>query len=150
MRNREKDCTQRKKDHLEKLFWQLTGLTAVISFFWFAWDENLKSCPEADQMTSYPDTLREGQCCVLQSLHHAHQSADRLNSQRMNNLYHCNTIYRLEANNVKSQIFVRYLFSYFRTFEKSTKFKTVWKFLFALRSSIFNVFLFWGLRKYKK
>ena len=27
--------------------------------------------------------------------------------------------------------------------------KTVWKFLFALRSSIFNVFLFWGLREYE-
>ena len=34
---------------------------------------------------------------------------------------------------VESQIFVRHFFSYFRTFEKSTKFYTVWKFI-----------LFWG------
>ena len=34
---------------------------------------------------------------------------------------------------VKLQIFVWYLFLYFRTFEKSTKFNTVWKFLFVFR-----------------
>ena len=43
---------------------------------------------------------------------------------------------------VKSQIFVRYLISYFRTFEKSAKFNTGWKFIFVLRPSNFNVTLF--------
>ena len=42
---------------------------------------------------------------------------------------------------VKSQTFARYLFSYFRTFEKGTKENTVWKFLFVLRPT-----LFWGPR----
>ena len=49
----------------------------------------------------------------------------------------------------KSQIFVRYLISYFRTFEKSAKFNTGWKFNFALRPSNFNVILFGGPRKYE-
>ena len=48
---------------------------------------------------------------------------------------------------VKSQIFVQYLFSYFRTFEKSTKFNTVWKFLFVLRPSNFNVIFAFRLSK---
>ena len=50
---------------------------------------------------------------------------------------------------VKSQIFVRYLSSYFRTFEKSTKFNCVWTFLFVLRPSDFNVIFFWGPQKYE-
>ena len=37
-------------------------------------------------------------CCVQQSLQHAHQSADSLAGQRMNNFYHCNTIYRLDVS----------------------------------------------------
>ena len=36
-----------------------------------------------------------------------------------------------ETNAVKSQIFVRYLISYFRTFEKSTKFNAVWNIFFC-------------------
>ena len=50
---------------------------------------------------------------------------------------------------VKSQIFVRYLISYFRTFEKSAKFNTEWKFVFVLRPSNINVTLFWGPREYE-
>ena len=47
---------------------------------------------------------------------------------------------------VKSQIFVRYLISYFW---KSAKFNTGWKFIFVLRPSNFNVILFWGPQKYE-
>ena len=49
--------------------------------------------------------------------------------------------WRVELNpdTVKSQIFVRYLISYFRTFEKSAKFYIGWKFIFILRPSNFNV-----------
>ena len=43
---------------------------------------------------------------------------------------------------VKSQIFVRYLFSYFRTLKKSAKFNTGRKFIFVLGPSNFNVILF--------
>ena len=50
---------------------------------------------------------------------------------------------------VKSQIFVRYLISYFRTFEKSAKFNTGWKFIFVLRPSNFNVILCRAPRKYE-
>ena len=53
------------------------------------------------------------------------------------------------TDTVKSQIFVRYLISYFRTFEKSAKFNTGWKFIFVLMPSNFNVILFWGPRKYE-
>ena len=49
---------------------------------------------------------------------------------------------------VKSQIFVRYFISYFRTFEKSAKFNTGWKFIFVLTPN-FNVILFWDPRKYE-
>ena len=53
------------------------------------------------------------------------------------------------SDNVKSQIFVRYLVSYFRTFEKSAKFNAGWKYVFVWRPLNLNVILFWGPRKYE-
>ena len=50
---------------------------------------------------------------------------------------------------VKSQIFVRYLFSYISYFWKSTKFNIVWKFLFGLKPLNFNVIFFADPRKYE-
>ena len=49
---------------------------------------------------------------------------------------------KISTFTVKSQIFVRYLISYFRTFEKSAKFNTGRKFIFVSRPSNFNVILF--------
>ena len=53
-----------------------------------------------------------------------------------------NAITRTQTITVKSQMFVRYLFLYFRTFKKSAKFNTGRNLFFVLGPSNFNVVLF--------
>ena len=55
-----------------------------------------------------------------------------------------------EHGTLKSQIFVRYLFSYISYFWNSTKFNIVWKFLFALKPLNVNVIFFADPRRPSK
>ena len=71
------------------------------------WKRQQRKNPESANLLQFKVSRKEvltlnlqpSRCCVLQSLQHAHQSADSLASQRMNNQYHCNSIYRLDVSN---------------------------------------------------